>query len=149
MTEVFFYHLQRQPLEKVLPVLLLKCREREWNVVVRAGSPERVSALDDLLWTFADESFLPHGVANDANAARQPIVLTTDETASNSPHVAITVDGTDQPAIDNLQRIMVVFDGNDADALQRAREQYKHLREQGHALSYWQQNDNGSWQEKG
>ena len=37
MTEVLFYHLQSQPLERVLPELLEKCLERKWRAVVQVG----------------------------------------------------------------------------------------------------------------
>src|SRR5918997_577658 len=69
MTEVFFYHLQQKPLEAVLPTLLEKSLERGWRALVQATSEERLSALDDHLWTFSDESFLPHGNDEDALAA--------------------------------------------------------------------------------
>ena len=61
MTEILFYHLHRQPLERVLPTLLERSLERGWRVVVQASSEERVEALDAHLWTFRDDSFLPHG----------------------------------------------------------------------------------------
>ena len=61
MTEVLFYHLQNMPLERVLPPLLEKSLERGWRVVVQTASEERADALDSHLWTYRDDSFLPHG----------------------------------------------------------------------------------------
>jgi DNA polymerase III subunit chi len=145
MTEVFFYHLQRQPLEKVLPVLLEKCRERKWNAVVQAGSDERVSTLDDILWTYTDESFLAHGTAQDATARHQPVFLTSDDSAPNDPAVRVFIDGVQPAALEGLERVMVLFDGNDTEAVMLAREHYKTLREQGHVISYWQQDEGGRW----
>ena len=60
MTPVFFYHLERQPLEAVLPKMLSTSLDRGWRVSVQAGSEERTEALAALLWTFDDDSFLPH-----------------------------------------------------------------------------------------
>jgi len=65
MTEILFYHLQRHPLERVLPALVEKSLERGWRVVVQAASEERVEALDAHLWIFRDDSFLPHGTWRD------------------------------------------------------------------------------------
>ena len=73
MTEIRFYHLQKQRLEDALPALLEKARERGHRIVVQAGSPERVKALDSLLWTYRPESFLPHGSGPAVNAPDQPI----------------------------------------------------------------------------
>ena len=61
MTEVLFYHLKGQTPEQVLPTLLQKSLDRGWRVVVQASSEERVEALDAHLWTWRDDSFLPHG----------------------------------------------------------------------------------------
>ena len=79
MAEVLFYHLQQQPLEAVLPTLLQKSLERGWRAVVQVTTEERMSALDDHLWTFADESFLPHGTDREAHGADQPLTYASVE----------------------------------------------------------------------
>jgi len=77
MAEMLFYHLQRQPLEKVLPALLEKSLARGWRVVVQASSEERMEALDAHLWTYRDDAFLPHGTDRESDPASQPVLLTT------------------------------------------------------------------------
>jgi hypothetical protein len=52
MTELVFYHLERQPVERVLPALIEKSLERGWRVVVQAASVERIVALDAHLWNY-------------------------------------------------------------------------------------------------
>ena len=76
MTEVRFYHLTRKTMEQTLPELIEKTLERGWRAVVMAGSPERVEALTQHLWTFRPDSFLPHGSAKDGHAELQPVWLT-------------------------------------------------------------------------
>jgi DNA polymerase-3 subunit chi len=147
MTEVLFYHLQRHPLERVLPMLLEKCRERGWRVVVQAASEERVTALDDLLWTFSDESFLAHGTARDG-AERQPVLLTTADDNPNGAAVRMLVDGAEGPALDGYERALVLFDGHDDDAVKAARGRWQALKAAGHAITYWQQDENGRWQKR-
>ena len=66
-TEVLFYHLEHQPLDRILPNLVERTLERGWRAVVQAGSPERLEAIDALLWTWKDESFIPHGTSRDGN----------------------------------------------------------------------------------
>src|SRR5689334_11444558 len=85
MAEVLFYHLEQRPLESVLPALLEKVLERGWRAVVEVGSAERAKALDTSLWTYRDDSFLPHGLAGDALDPEQPVLLTT---ASDNPNGA-------------------------------------------------------------
>ncbi len=148
MADIFFYHLQRQPLERVLPLLLAKCLERGWRVVVQAASEERVAALDDALWTFRDDAFLPHGTARDGNPSEQPVFLTSGSDNLNAAHVRTFVDGAEPHNLDGYERVMILFDGADDGMLATARQQWKTLKDAGHSLAYWQQDDTGRWQKK-
>ncbi len=74
MTEIWFYHLQRQPLEKALPQILEKSLEKGWRAVVQAKSDERLEALDAWLWTYAEASFLAHGRTSMAMANSSPCI---------------------------------------------------------------------------
>lgn len=147
--EVVFYHLERQPLEAVLPVLLEKTLERGWRAVVQAGSDERLEAIDELLWTYRPESFLPHGRSRDGHSDKQPVYLTTGDETPNGAGVRFLVDGAEPAAYAGFARIVILFDGRDSEALGRARVQWKAAKAAGAAATYWQQNDNGRWEKKG
>ena len=149
MIEVLFYHLQRQPLEAVLPTLLEKSLERGWRAVVRATSDERLAALDDHLWTFSDESFLPHGTDREPDAAEQPVVLTLAKRNPNGAAILFLVEGAPVPAdASDYQRLVLLFDGNDEDALAAAREDWKRVKAAGQEATYWQQDARGRWEKK-
>jgi DNA polymerase-3 subunit chi len=145
MTEVYFYHLERQPLDKVLPKLLAMGLERGWRAVVQAGSEERVEALSALLWTQSDDSFLPHGSKADGFAQLQPVWLTAETENPNNANVRFFVDGARAGAIGDLARAVIIFDGADDQAVARAREDWKRFTSEGHVVSYWQQDDSGRW----
>jgi DNA polymerase-3 subunit chi len=145
MTEVLFYHLERQPLERVLPQLLRKTLERGWRAVVRAGSDERAEAISAQLWTHDDASFIPHGTKLDGSPARQPIWLTAGPDRPNDAEVLFLVDGAEPDDIEGLQRAVFLFNGRDGEAVERARETWKSAKAAGHDVSYWQQDDAGRW----
>ncbi|MCP4381280.1 MAG: DNA polymerase III subunit chi [Hyphomicrobiales bacterium] len=149
MSEVLFYHLDRQPLERVLPGLLEKCLERGWRTVVQFGSEDRCEAIDSLLWTYREDGFLPHGTAKDGHADRQPVWLTVGEENPNQAVVRFLADGAELPDPGGYQRIVVLFDGNDNEAVDRAREAWKDVKAAGHESTYWQQSDLGRWERKG
>jgi DNA polymerase III subunit chi len=150
MTEVLFYHLQEQPIEKVLPNLLERSLERGWRAVVQASSEDRVDALDAHLWTFSDDSFLPHGTDREVTAAEQPIVLTAREDNPNGASVRFLIDGAPVPAdAGSYQRLVVLFDGGDAEAVAAARERWTAAKAQGFDVTYWQTDERGRWQRKG
>jgi DNA polymerase III subunit chi len=146
MTEILFYHLQRRSIERVLPTLLEKSLERGWRVVVQAGSEERIEALDSHLWTFRDDSFLPHGTWRESEAPEQPILLTVHGDNANSAAVRFLIDGVELPAdAASYQRIVVLFDGEDPDAVTAARERWTASKAQGFDVTYWQADDEGRW----
>ena len=148
MTEVWFYHLQRRSLEDVLPTLLQKSLERGWRCVVEAGSEERVEALDAHLWTYDDQSFLPHGTVKDGKVSEQPVYLTAGPENPNGAVVRFFVDGAAPRGVGSYQRSLLLFDGRDDDAVADARKQWAALKGAGHEISYWQQDDRGRWQNK-
>lgn len=148
MSEVLFYHLQHQPLEKVLPGLLEKCLERDWRVVVQSGDRDALVALNDLLWAYRDEGFLPHGLAGSDDDAQQPILLCDTPGNPNAANVRFLVDRADPPDLADYRRAVFLFDGNDPDALADARQRWKTEKAAGHDLTYWQQNERGGWVKK-
>jgi DNA polymerase-3 subunit chi len=149
VTDVHFYHLQRQSLEAVLPTLLLRSRERGWRALVRIESEERLAALDDHLWTFADESFLAHGTDREAEPEGQPILLTQAEANRNGAAILFLAEGAPVPAdIGGYERVVLMIEGRDEDSVASARETWKHLRAGGHAVTYWQQDEDGRWQKR-
>ena len=152
MTEVWFYHLQRRPLEAVLPVLLERCIERGWRSLILAGSKERADALDAHLWTYRDDSFLAHGNFSDAQAAHHPILLTTQfgvaDTPPNAANILFLVDGAASDRMAEFDRCVDLFDGNDDAATEAARGRYRQARDAGFDVTYWQQDAQGAWEKR-
>ena len=153
MTEVWFYHLETQTLDQVLPLLLERSLARGWRAVVQAGGPERVQALDAHLWTYDDASFLPHGGAKDGEPETQPIYLTDGPENPNGAAVRLFTDGVAIAPVlaadAAYERAVLLFDGRDGDAVAAARRQWAELKRAGHAVSYWQQNEEGRWEKRG
>ena len=147
-TEIYFYHLERRRLDDVLPTLLERSLERGWRAAVQAASEERVEALSTLLWTYSEESFLPHGTARDGQPDAQPVFLTTGEDNPNGAQVRFLVDGAELADASPYARVVFIFDGSDSDAVARARAEWQTAKTKGHAVSYWQQDETGRWQQK-
>ncbi|MGJ8570558.1 MAG: DNA polymerase III subunit chi [Hoeflea sp.] len=148
MVEALFYHLTESRLEDALPPLLEKSLDRGWRVSVHLSSEERCAALDTHLWTFREDSFLPHGSDQAAHAERQPVLLTMATEAANGATVRFVVDGAGVPALDGVERLVMMFDGHDQSQLDAARAQWKTLKAAGHSLTYWQQTQDRRWEKK-
>lgn len=149
MTEILFYHLQGQRLEGVLPALLEKSLQRGWRVVVQGASEERIEALDAHLWTYRDDGFLPHGTWREQAAAAQPVLLTLTESNPNGSNVRILIEGAPMPADpENYERIVLLFDGDDDEAVAAARLHWSEAKAKGFDVTYWQPDESGRWVKK-
>jgi DNA polymerase III subunit chi len=144
-----FYHLTRDELERVLPALLEKSLDRGWRCRVLAGSSERAQRLSRVLWTHQADSFLPHGLESEGRAVMQPVLIAeSDGVNVNKARVLFVIDGTSVNAPQDYALICELFDGRDTDAVSAARVRWRTLKEAGFALSYWQQGEQGGWQNK-
>ncbi len=149
MTEVLFYHLRGVTVESVLPSLLEKSLQRGWRVVVQATSEERADALDSHLWTFRDDSFLPHATWRVADAALQPVLLVVDDGNPNGAKIRFLIDGAGLPPDSaSYERLVLVFNGDDDEAVAQARAAWTASKAQGFEVIYRQMDETGRWQQR-
>jgi DNA polymerase III subunit chi len=142
--EWWFYHIEHTSLDAAIVPLVEKCLERKWRVLI-VGHEETLGRLDKALWTLREDSFLPHGRAR-SDAARQPVLLSTEADPANGAKLAVLLDGSDADA-GLFDRCMVVFDGGDETARAKARQQFKAATDGGSVARYFQQEKAGGWKE--
>lgn len=149
MARVDFYHLQKWPLERALPELLERVQANGLRAVVVAASAERVRHIDALLWSYREDSWLPHGCEGAGHAAAQPVWITDRAENPNDASVLVITDGAEVLSVDGFDRCLDIFDGSLPDHVEAARRRWVLARDAGHELRYWQQTDEGRWMEKG
>jgi DNA polymerase-3 subunit chi len=143
--EFWFYHLESQPLQAVLPVLVEKTLARGWRALLRFSTSERLETIDSALWTYRDESFLPHGSARDGHADRQPALLTLDDANPNGAAVLFLLEAAEEREPERFSRVIRLFDGADEEAKALARAEWKRAKAAGFEVSYWRQDAGGAW----
>ena len=146
--EYWFYHLEASTLKQVLPDLLGKTLSKGWRAMVRLPDGADLSEWDDFLWTFRDDSFLPHGREDQGRADQQPVLLANAAKTADGFHAAFVIDGAEIEPGDETERVMVMIDGRSAEAVSRERARWKRLSDAGATLSYWQQGARGGWEKK-
>jgi DNA polymerase-3 subunit chi len=151
LTETLFYHLERRSLDDVLPGLIEKTLERGWRAVIRAESSERADAVDTLLWTYNEQTFLPHAQSGDGNPKRQPVLITVEDENPNGANVLFCIGGAvpSWGAVGDLTRVVLMFDGRDEDALGAARAAWKDAKAAGHDVTYWKESQSGKFEKQG
>jgi DNA polymerase-3 subunit chi len=153
LTETLFYHLERRALDDVLPGMIEKTLERGWRAVIRTESSERADAIDNLLWTYNEQTFLPHAQSGDGDPRRQPVLITVENDNPNGANVLFLVGGAEPPAWNdaatkNLTRVVLMFDGRDAQSLIRARAAWTDAKTAGHDVTYWKETPSGKFEKQ-
>jgi len=146
--DVLFYHLEHVRLEQILPTLLEKSLERGWRACVKAGGAEQLEIVDQMLWTYSREGFLPHGGARDGYPSLQPVYLTTEDDNPNGAEVLFLVGGAAMSDDAQYERVVYLFNGLDEEMLGLARANWKKFSDKGYEVTYWRQNDRGKWVKK-
>jgi DNA polymerase-3 subunit chi len=146
-TEVRFYHLERQGIEQVLPGLISKALENGHRIIVKTANDNDLQRLNEHLWTHNPNSFIPHGAKKDGNADRQPVWLTTEDENPNNADVLILAQGAESASHGNFKLCCDMIDGRDPQAVTDARVRWKQYKDQGFAVTYWQQGEKG-WEKK-
>jgi DNA polymerase III subunit chi len=143
--DIQFYHLLSSPLEVALPKLASMAYQRGMRVCIVAQPAVQV-LLDDVLWTYDKNSFLPHGT-EDANAANHPIVLTSAPTRINAANLLMITHGLHvTPEVSALfERVFDIFNGHDGGAVEAARQRWAAYLREGYALKYIKQRPDGGW----
>ncbi len=148
MTEIRFYHLQKQTLDDALPAILQKAIQSDKNIVVQLRDESEVTRMNKHLWTFKKDVFLPHGSKKDGNETKQPIYLSANNNNPNDAQILILTQGKTCEDIAPYDLCCEVLDGRDEKAVTQARSRWKDYQASGHDVTYWFQNANGGWEKK-
>lgn len=146
MTAIQFYHLITSPLERALPKLMEKAYASGNRTLLVAGDEKRMEQLNQLLWSYDPNRFLPHGSIKESEQEDQPILLSTTSDPQNNASILVITDGNMPDNADAFDRILDMFDGNDEESVTKARQRWTLYKNSGHDVTYMRQTDNGGWQ---
>jgi DNA polymerase-3 subunit chi len=139
MMQVDFYHLTRTPLERVLPSICEKVLGNGERMIVVAGDAQ-LGRLDEQLWTWSADSFLPHGREP---AETQPILLSPEPVPANGATNIALADGQWRDEALGFARAFYFFDN---DSREGARAAWRSLKDRPEVEPrYWKQDDSGKW----
>ncbi len=135
MTRIDFHSNVPQKIAYVCR-LVRKARSAGANIVLRARNRAELQQLDQALWSFSEQDFLPHVMAGDPLAAQTPIILTADDN-TELPHHQILINlGSDTPAhFARFERLLEIISADDADKA-AGRDRYRFYKERGYPLSH-------------
>lgn len=147
--KVDFYHCTRTKPADVVPALAEKALAAGHRILVHEPDASARDALDERLWTYDPDSFLPHGTAGGPHDAEQPLLIADSFGVRNGADVLIAMGRTLPGDGAGFARILYLFDGGDEEELGAARAHWRALSaREGAEAAYWAQGERG-WAKRG
>ncbi|MBB5687360.1 DNA polymerase III subunit chi [Sphingobium boeckii] len=141
--QVDFYQLGSRPVEQVLPRIAERLVESGARLLVVSGIEAQLALLDNALWGWKPDSFLPHAIADGVDDAGQPILLSFTPEAPNGARNIALIDGQWRDQALDFDRAFHFFDGETVEA---ARAAWRGLNDrEGVERRYWALDDDGKW----
>ena len=114
--------------------LVCKLTEKAYGlghkVYIHAASPGQAQQLDDLLWTFKQNSFVPHALYPPGSEETAPVLIGAEQEPDGPAEVLINLAAEAPPFYRRCARVVEVVD-QDPQVLQGSRARFKAYREQG------------------
>lgn len=148
MTEIRFYHLQKQSLDQALPLILEKAYSMGHKIIVKMQDEEEANRMATHLWTYKQDKFLPHGTKKDGQADLQPIWITHLEENPNHATTLILTQGQTSENIEKFDLVCEMLNGHSDDQIAAARKRWAEYQKSDYETTYWFQNEDGGWIKK-
>jgi DNA polymerase-3 subunit chi len=141
--QVDFYHLAASPVERALTRIAERLLGDGGRLLVVCGDDALAARIDRYLWTYAPDSFLPHGRAGDGQEAGQPVLIAPLPDPLNAARHIALADGVWRDDALAFDRAFHFFD--DA-TIAEARTAWKALgARDGISRNFWKQDQAGRW----
>lgn len=137
MTQVDFYILQQAASGdryRLACRVADKARQAGHRVVIHTCSAEEARHMDRMLWTFSEQSFVPHGLLGEVEADLNPILIGDAQQAHEEHDVLINLAMEVPTFFSRFERLAECVDNDDV-ARTASRERYRFYRDRGYPLN--------------
>ncbi len=142
--QVDFYHLTRDPAEKLVPVLASKCLDADEKILIVSDEEDQKAQLSNALWSHSATSFLANDVSGSEQEAHQPILISDQCHPANAAEFILLSDGKWRGEALDFKRAFYLFAD---DKIEEARTAWRELSANSDVTSrYWKQ-DGSRWVE--
>ncbi len=134
MTRIDFYQLnpERHSYDQVVCQLCQKAYDSQQHTLVLTQSPQQSQHLDQRLWTFRDDSFLPHD-CEEVEGLVTPILIHDNPEPRGDRPLLINLSAAVPVYFAQFERVIeLVTEDNKA----QARQNYSYYKERGYPLNH-------------
>jgi len=150
VTQIIFYSSAPLQVENTLFTLIEKSLEKGYKSLLLFLDKEKCSEIDEKLWTYKQNSFLPH-LSEDEEISNEidiPIYLTTKNENPYEAELLFSIDGSIPDNINNLERLIIIIDANDKILLEKYKKYYLDINKKFEDIVFYKSDDDGKWIEE-
>ncbi len=126
--EINFYQCDESLVKSIAP-LMLKILEENKKAFIFSSDAARTKEIDDGLWSYGKNKFIPHILISDKNFAleRQPILISNKEENSNKADYLVLIEEASEAFISKFSRVFYFYDSLNLDAAKQTAKKYQKL----------------------
>ena len=133
MTRVDFYLMESGNKEQFTCRLINKIFDKKHQVYVHTADEAQALKLDQLLWTYHDLAFIPHGLASGQNNAELSVLIGHGEPPEDYHELLVSLSDNPPVFFSRFERVAEVVAPGENEKT-RARERFRFYRDRGYAL---------------
>lgn len=108
-----------------------KALKQKRQVLIVADTKAEAEALDEALWTFKAESFIPHHLVGDGPTPPPPVRVTWQAPPAECRDILVNLGADLAPGFERFNRVIEIVAGTDTER-EQAREHWKAYKRQGY-----------------
>ncbi|MDX1455862.1 MAG: DNA polymerase III subunit chi [Gammaproteobacteria bacterium] len=134
MTEIDFYVLEGAApgkREQFACKLVDKVHSLGHDIFIHTDNSAVANSINELLWTFRDDSFIPHGLAGEETDAK--VIIGSGQAPASPPHLLINLSREVPEFFSQFERVAEVLDDSEEER-EAGRERFRYYRDRGYDL---------------
>lgn len=138
MTRIDFYLLQEQAQGNRFTLacrLVEKAYRQQHRIFIYTASQEESQHMDRLLWTYRQDSFIPHGLLHKVDTALTPVLIGHEDDAGNEHDVLVNLSNKVPAFFSRFERLAEPLDQT-PELVTAGRERFRYYRERGYPLNH-------------
>ncbi len=146
LEKAFFYNSSHRDVVRDITWLTENIFKKRNRIVIFCTDQETAEVVDDFIWSYGDDSFIPHSIKKYRETSLDPILVTTDLDGGYEHNVLVALNGVLIKENDwqRFTKIYYFFDNQDIEEKENARSMWKSFSSLEVNCKYWI-NEKNKW----
>ena len=144
LEKVYFYNSSERDIVSDICVLTEKLFLKNDSIVIFCTDQETVAVVDDFLWAYKEDGFIPHSIKNNEKPSIHPILITTRIDEGCEHDILLVLNGVliKEKDWQKFAKIYYFFDDQDNIEKENARSMWKSFSSLDAECKYWINKEN-------